>query len=313
MEEAFLLCRLPGEDLVRRYAFTGIDGGRLSFGEAELSPWPGECVAGPMDVPEESTPRESYIQAVDGLVALLQKRGGKTVISRQICGSFSTFNPEGMAREYFALFPDMFCFLFHHPSCGWWMGASPELLLEAQSDSTAYTRALAGTRRMGSKEAWSQKNIDEHSLVVNDICGRLEHVRKDIRACAEPCYDFRYGSIEHLCTPIRIESSSAPLPVDQIISAIHPTPAVCGYPREEALAEIAATEAGPRHYYGGVINVKHDGRSTAYVVLRCVHFDTAHWAIYTGSGITAASDAVDEWCETDDKAAPLLSVLSKYS
>ena len=193
------------------------------------------------------------------------------------------------------------------------MGASPELLLEEKSDKLVYTRALAGTRRSGCQEPWSNKNIEEHTLVVDDICRRVADAGNGINAIAETRYNFRYGRIEHLCTPIRIEKATGKLSVDDIIARIHPTAAVCGFPCDVAMTEIARAERNPRNYYGGVITVRHNGLSTAYVVLRCVHFDSSHWAVYTGSGITAASDPIDEWQETDDKAAPLISILSKYS
>lgn len=310
--EPVLFCRLPGEKQIRRYNFTSLSEHSLIFGDAHVSIWPMCRLDRPMAVPVSSTSEAEYVRAVDVLKAGLEARGGKTVICRQICGMFGRFEPEALMAEYFSVFPDMFCFLFAHPTTGYWMGASPELLLEVVDDKLAKTRALAGTRPADCLDQWSLKNLEEHRIVVDDICARIDALAcTEAKAC-EP-YNFRYGSVEHLCTPIAIyNTSDGAFPADEVIAAIHPTPAVCGFPRNDALREIARLESVPRNFYGGLITVPGTGGTLAYVLLRCVHFNEKRWAIYTGSGITASSDAADEWAETNAKARPLLELLNRY-
>lgn len=314
VHEAFLLCRFPGEPALRRYDFSAHDlrSGSLVFGGATVTPWSGNFRAATMPVADCSTDYNDYCSRVDALIGQLKEEGGKAVVARQICGKFMSFKPEDMAAEYFAAFPDVFCFLFYHPFTGWWMGASPELLLQSDSLNTVYTRALAGTRNVLQPGEWDKKNIEEHAFVTEDIVNRIETVTPDSISVALSRRNLRYGKIEHLCTDITISSHENIDPM-AIIAAIHPTPAVGGYPREAAMRNIEIYESYPRNCYGGHIAIKTSNGIIAYVILRCVHFDARKWAVYTGSGITSNSVARDEWVETEEKAAPLISLLSKYS
>ncbi len=310
-----LFCRLPGEKKIRRYDFSTFSEQTLRFGGAKVSPWPSCSFSQEksMSVPACSTPKEDYVRTINDIKAKLEVRGGKTVLSRQICGTFKVFDPEAVMEEYFASFPDMFCFMFSHPSTGYWMGASPELLLEVIGDKLAKTRALAGTRPADTIGRWSEKNIEEHRIVVEDICLRINALETPAKAEALEPYNFSYGVVEHLCTPIAIRNvADGVFPAEDVIAAIHPTPAVCGFPRPDAMRDIAEAETTPRNCYGGLITVPGNNGPLAYVVLRCVHFDERNWAVYTGSGITAASDAFDEWNETAAKATPLIELLNKY-
>ncbi|MDE5662226.1 MAG: chorismate-binding protein [Muribaculaceae bacterium] len=312
--ESFLLYRLPGHDSFVRLGLTASAGDRLMFGDAVVSPWPGHAfdAASPMEVCPRSTDMPDYRSRVGALVDTLRRRDGKAVIARQICGSFSRFEPEAMAREYFSRFGDMFCFLFYHPSAGYWMGASPELLLHTDNACQGRTLALAGTRRIGDGAGqWSRKNIEEHRFVVRGIEKSLSGIAGLDIAVGETG-NFVYGAIEQLCTYVGL-SAAAGLPVGRIVEAIHPTAAVCGYPRETAMTEIDSVEQWPRNCYGGLVSVPDGDGVSVYVILRCVHFDSERWAVYSGSGITGESDPADEWAETESKARPLLDILNSYS
>lgn len=312
-EKGYIIYRLPGETEVCKAGFTAMADGFLRFGEDIcVRPWPyisldGSCG---MTVPDSSTPREAYTRAVSKLVEKLKMRNGKTVICRIIAGEFPTPDVEEMARDYFSRFPDMLCFMFYHPLTGHWMGASPELLLQSDGD-TLYTRALAGTRERASQESWSAKNLEEHRIVVDDIIASAEAV-DGVSAVAGETSTFTYGALEHLCTPVILKSAGV-VPVDRLVSSIHPTAAVCGFPRDIALEEINEIEKVPRNCYGGLISIRKGSRLWVYVILRCVHFDDSRWAVYTGSGVTADSDAGDEWIETQAKAEPLIDLLNKYN
>lgn len=298
----FALYRRPGGSW--QHNFGGdYDGCTLGCGSFEASLWPGEK-ADTIAVCRQSTPREQYFADVRAITAALRRRGGKTVLSRRICGTFKHFDLEAIAEKYFADFADMFCFLFHHPATGYWMGASPELLLDWQS--TAYrTRALAGTRPVEKSGDWDDKNLQEHAIVVDDICNRINQL--EMATSCSALSELSYGAVAHLCTEIAI---ATPCPTDPqtIIAAIHPTPALAGYPRADALADIERYETSPRYFYGGSLCVP----GLCYAALRCVNFDAEHWCVYTGSGITADSDAALEWDETEAKAAPLTNLLKKF-
>lgn len=309
---------MPGGASVRCEFSKMESSGALCFGDARVMPWctsvqsVGESANGGMSVCPASTSRQSYLDRVDRLIDILRHEGGKAVVARRLCGRFGEFDPETLRKEYFAMFPDMFRFFFYHPATGYWMGATPELLLKTEGSKTAYTRALAGTRPNVSTNAWDNKNIEEHRFVVDDMVRRIERVSPTLSVdTLSPC-NLRYGSIEHLCTPLAIHNSvGRHFPASEVIAAIHPTAAVGGYPRERALELVALNEDYPRYCYGGTITIGEGDATVAYVMLRCVHFDSEKWAIYSGSGITPASDSRDEWDETQAKATPLLNLLSR--
>ncbi len=306
-EISFAVVRYPGEDRMRMAMMPEFDGSSLRFAGIEINTWL-NAKYDTMPVAQVSTQFADYERATNAVIDSLRIRGGKTVVCRQICGKFSRFSPFEMAEEYFALFPDMFCFLFYHPAAGYWMGASPELLLEIDANGVGHTRALAGTRRRDAEEQWSEKNTQEHSIVIDDIRLRVAAACSSYTIDVQPTNVLKYGNIEHLLTPIEITAADMPIDMHRLVDAIHPTAAVCGYPMEQALLEIATAEVAPRYFYGGTFVAP----SLAYVVLRCVHFDEQYWCIYTGSGITPHSMASEEWDETEDKAAPLLNILKKY-
>lgn len=284
----------------------------LSSRWIEFRDYKSQC-AEPMEVCQQSTTKEEYTYSLNQLIAGLKHRGGKTVIFRQICGSFKRFVPAEMAIRYFTenRSDSSLGFFFYHPETGFWMGSTPELILERQSDGSLRTMALAGTRSRGSDTPWDNKNIEEHTLVADDIEARLRLTGIDF--IRRPTRTLAYGAIEHLCTELcsnPVADSSDSYFFDRIVEEIEPTPALAGYPRVQALSEISLYEKNPRHMYAGCINITAHNFNITFGILRCVHFDRSHWAICTGSGITVNSEPESEWTETESKAQPLIHTLS---
>ncbi len=238
----------------------------------------------------------------------------KTVICRTICGQWKMFSPgavAAMAHDYFNRLGGSLRFFFHMPEAGYWMGATPELLAE-RMDGRLHTIALAGSMAADSAASWSQKNIDEHNYVVEDISERIAAggFALETGERRELCYS---NAVKHLCTDIYAVAMDGDreLSVADFAAGLHPTPAVAGWPRGKAMREIAEHELCPRNFYGGVICNNREGY--VYVMLRCMHFDETGWCVYSGGGITGASLPEEEWEETQSKAKTLLSVLEDYS
>lgn len=231
--------------------------------------------------------------------------GGKTVYSRRIADSHAVVDWGSAASDYFANFPDTFRFLFSTPDSGCWLGATPELLLRRDAgDSLLTTMALAGTLRDDDAE-WDAKNIEEHDYVTRFIVDTLANF--GIRADVAPAEDVRFGSIRHLCHRITARYSG---PVVPLLNALSPTPALSGFPREEALRLIDKVES-PRGLYGGYVGVNSRDGVRAFVNLRSACFNPGGgYCIYAGGGITALSDASDEWLETEAKSAVLRRCIS---
>jgi len=121
------------------------------------------------------------------------------------------------------------------------------------------------------------------------------------------------GSVVHLQTLFRVdlpETERLTL-ANRVLNELHPTSAVCGMPKHQALAFILAHEGYDRSFYSGFLGPVHiQGESSLYVNLRCMQLGAEHAHLYVGAGITADSDPAAEWRETALKAETMLAVLT---
>ena len=263
----------------------------------------------------DTTPKDVYIRGLKRLIPILKESGkAKTVISRVIAGCSPQIDWIDAAERLWTDFPDTFGYLFYTPTTGAWLGATPERLVTAHHPLNFNTMALAGTLPVD--KTWNVKNYEEHMMVVDFIEGVLREM--DLPAVENGPRTLRYGDIKHLSTQfsgLLDEQKSA----FRLIETLSPTPALCGFPREDALKEIKAIEHHSRQCYGGYMVVAEGNGSEgmlyndlySFVTIRCVQFDPrdGRWAIYSGGGITPKSDPEEEWNETEAKASRLLTIL----
>ena len=111
-----------------------------------------------------STPRDEYDNALNKVVNGLKLRGGKTVISRVICGDAADIDWLSATEKYFTCFPSTFRYLYYTAATGAWLGASPELLLECDNAGNLSTMSLAGTRMKSSDAAWMTKTAKSTTM-----------------------------------------------------------------------------------------------------------------------------------------------------
>jgi isochorismate synthase len=235
----------------------------------------------------------------------------KVVVSRR----FSVPAPGDIVRTFFEMvrrYPNTFCYLWHHPEVGIWMGASPELLLRHHS-GVCETLSLAGTRQADpdvSPPVWTTKERHEQALVTHFIEQRMKELRLEPRT--GNARDVRAGELWHLGTEIRT-SVTAEQAAD-LLHALHPTPAVCGIPADTAREFILDHENFNREYYTGFlgeVGMEEPGCFEFFVNLRCVQFRNGRAYIYVGGGITSDSTPESEWEETQAKSLVMLSLLTK--
>ena len=263
-----------------------------------------------------ATSKAQYMKGVAGVIESCKSRHGKTVYSRVMEGYMrmpgdidqSLLSPGEIAVELFKEHLETLRFVFRTPSTGAWLGATPELLVHIDKKTGAFsTMAFAGTRRKGEDAPWDKKNIDENRFVTDYIVAALK--RLGITPEISPARTVAYGNIEHLCVDITGECGKCN--VDEIIDALNPTPALCGWPKEEAVADISRFEDHNRGCYGGVIGISTPMSYTAYVNLRSMRFENGRCAIFGGGGITPLSDPTSEFAETEAKTALLRSLTEK--
>lgn len=191
------------------------------------------------------------------------------------------------------------------------IGSPPERLL-AKAGLHLETEAVAGTLPAADAGAAEQllsdpKLLAEHAPVVQDLVERLRPVA-DLKLPPRPL-PHRARHVLHLKTSISA-TLRAPERALALLSRIHPTPAVGGYPTQPALGFIAEHEPDERGWYSGPIGWI-DARDNAdfAVALRSGVIVGKQAHLYVGAGIVSGSDSESELLETSWKLKVLLSAL----
>lgn len=271
----------------------------------------------PVQFPEQEinfSKKEVYLKQAKSMIA--QMKAGhlkKVVLSRiQIKKLLPDFKIDLFFEQLNRQYPNAFVYLFYLPGKGIWVGATPETLLEKQGGYFE-TMALAGTQKRQQEDAitrWGEKEIQEQKHVSDFIINQLANLNISSfkRNEAETMYA---GSLAHICTRFKIPFSGLAGKTGEFIRALHPTPAVCGIPKEKAWKLIEETEKHKRRFYTGFLgpwNLK--GQSShLFVNLRCARVLKNDIEIYIGGGLTAESVPEKEWQETEDKSQTILSAI----
>ena len=202
-----------------------------------------------------------------------------------------------------------YVYLFHTPLTGTWMGSSPEVLLSGKKNQW-HTVALAGTQPLRNgrlPETWNEKNRKEQQLVTDYIRDCLHSF--DVCPEEEGPYTIQAGELAHLKTDFRF-SLHDNQSIGELLNVLHPTPAVCGLPKEQAFRFIIENEGYDRRYYSGFIGRLHPEEQTGlYVNLRCMQIEDSRLLLYAGGGLLASSDLQEEWMETKDKLLTMYRII----
>jgi len=204
--------------------------------------------------------------------------------------------------------PECFVAFWWTQQTGAWLVATPEPILE-HGESHWETVALAGTApfREGEATEWSGKNREEQAIVSRFVANVLQGVARHVRK--SDTITFRTGSIQHLCTKFKFNLIS-PQSVPTLLKRLHPTPAVCGFPRKEATEAIAEDESSPRRYYACFSGpLFFHGETHLFVTLRCMELSPQTATLYAGGGIMPHSDEQEEWEETQRKLSTMRALL----
>lgn len=246
----------------------------------------------------------------------------KIVLSR--CSqlrSTTALVPEDLFMRACRLYPRMFIALFSTPQSGTWLMATPEILLEGDG-KTWHTMALAGTMRLtgeqlkfdnpfGNQEqmpSWSIKNIQEQRYVASYMTECLEQFTDKFRE--DGPYTARAANLVHLRSDFYFQLKDL-RHMGDVIQLLHPTPAVCGLPKDKARDFILKNELVPRNYYSGFVGPLNPFQDThLYVSLRCMQIRGNEYDLYAGGGLLASSQEESEWNETEAKLETMKRVLS---
>lgn len=182
-----------------------------------------------------------------------------------------------------------------------WIGATPELLVSVNKN-TMQTVALAGTKSVAQKDtAWGTKEMEEQTFVTQYIREQLTSLVDKIEV--SPTYTAQAGTLLHLKTDIKAQLGAQNM--RNILRVLHPTPAVCGTPREFAFDFIQKNEGYDRELYAGYLGFwdADNKNGQFYVNLRSAKWHQNQVHIFAGCGVTALSNPEDEFQEIVNKTA----------
>lgn len=262
------------------------------------------------------TDKEKHISLVKkGIEAIRSGEFSKVVLARreevQVEKELYFLYYQRMLHKY----STAYVYWWYHPKKGMWMGATPELLLRKEH-CKIYTVSLAGTvsavGKTKSEIVWGAKEKAEQQIVTDFIVAILQNNCQFVKTSG--AYTHQAGNLFHLKTEIEAEIE-ADVHLKDIIYQLHPTPALCGFPKEKARDFIEKNEGFCREYYGGflgeyqLVDKIGDRQTQLYVNLRSMQIKGNSAFLYIGGGINNDSIAEKEYEETVNKSRIIKQVL----
>jgi salicylate biosynthesis isochorismate synthase len=243
----------------------------------------------------------------------------KVVLAREVIARGDGVVSAGMvARSLRAAYPSCFTYLVTGADGTAFAGASPELLVR-RSGGRAFSQPMAGSVARGANEAdddrlarelvESAKDNAEHRIASKFVVEALRKFSRTVEA-REPEV-VRFTNIQHLATTISAELAKPAVEALDLAAALHPTPAVGGWPRPAAEALIDELEGLERGWYAGAVGwTDGQGDGEFAVALRCGLLWEDGARLYAGVGVMPDSDPARELEETELKFKALLMALT---
>ena len=292
----------------------------------ERDRWTGRAL--PHDAFEEIRLRpdpepDDYAEAVAHATARIG-RGElrKVVLARSmLVDAGRALDPKQLLWRLRAVDPDCYAFAAPqgtHAGEAVLVGATPELLVRRHGRIVEATPLAGSSQRFGDpgrdrtsadRLFDSAKDREEHAVVVEDVarvlrsfCDALEHPHEpELLGTA---------NVWHLATPFRGRLHDPTVTALDLVAALHPTPAVCGTPREVAREALGMLEPIDRGGYAGPVGwVDANGDGEWAIALRCAEITGRAARLFAGAGVVADSVPEAEVDETERKFRALLDAL----
>ncbi len=315
---------LRGRDAARSSWMTTIDADRSQAAPSPLASEPGETVPSsgatggdePVELRLQATTSDAdwMAKVVEMTTRMAEGHLEKAVLFRELAlSSTATLDPGALYRRLLPTAPAGYVFCIDG-----FVGASPELLV-SRIDDTVRAQPMAGTLpRSGDPKVdmghagellRSDKLRHEHEVTILRAHDALLGWCSYLDAQPEPQV-VEAGAVLHLATLVEGRLSHPVPSVLDLVAALHPTPAVGGWPLEPALALIDELEGLDRDRVGGAVGwVDADGNGEFAVAIRSALLDGRSARLLAGVGIVADSDPQAELEETRAKFAAVLPYL----
>lgn len=240
----------------------------------------------------------------------------KAVLARKSVFNFDKYiNPIALIKHLKDNTPQCYHFCFQINDKSGFLGASPERLVKRVGDFIE-SEAIAGTNTRGQNDEEdhrlemalmnSKKDIYEHECVVKSIVSSFENLCESYQKDSGRISLNLKGS-RHLMTGFK-GSLKRGVSNAAVISSIHPTPAVGGAPKNEAIDMINRLEDFDRGWYAGPVGfVGYDTMEFA-VAIRSALIEDNCLALFAGAGVVSESNATEEWEEVENKISRFIKV-----
>ena len=259
---------------------------------------------------EDSPDRRGWEKNVGrALAAFSEGRLGKVVLARRADLDFDgELDGISLARELWRATPGCYHFYVEPEEGASFLGASPERLFRREG-RLVRSEAVAGTRPRGASSAddddlrddllGSEKDRMEHGFVKIGISEALRPLCDGVEI-EKGVSEMRLASRRHLVSRVRASLRDGVTDAE-LLDALHPTPAVGGYPKERALEDIRSLEPFDRGWYAGPVGWVGAGGAEFAVGIRSGLVRGRQLALFSGAGIVAGSTPEAEWAEVEQK------------
>ena len=261
----------------------------------------------------------AWTAAVETAAARLRSgEAEKVVLAREVIAHGDGVVSAGnVVRGLRTAYPSCFTYLITGADGTAFAGASPELLVRRTGDH-AFAQPMAGSAARGASDAEDErlalelsasvKDADEHRVVSQFVENALQPFATRVSARGPEVV--RFTNIQHLATTVEAALLEPAADVLQLAAALHPTPAVGGWPRASADKLIDELEGMERGWYAGAVGwIDGHGDGEFAVALRCGLLWEDGARLYAGVGVMPDSDPARELEETELKFKALLTAL----
>ncbi len=276
-----------------------------SFEQAELPPPLSVKVRKKTYLPT----REQWNKKVRKALDLIQRKELQKVVLARVCILELETSPDpfaiAAALKQKAKGAFVFCLPFQD---GAFLGATPERLF-ARKGRHILSEAMAGTCRRGKtpqEDKTLQQELFASAKQAREIFPVQTHLQNTLTPLCmtpltfSPLSIHQTQNVQHLYQMCSGELHPA-VRDEEILSSLHPTPALCGTPKSHAFSLIEELEPFERGLYGGVIGWSADDASEWIVGIRSCHLQGNIATLFSGTGIVEGSDPEEEWNELEEK------------
>lgn len=254
---------------------------------------------------------ERHVREILGLISI----GDVAKIVPARCTRFEfekRLNPYTILKELQGKSPTATLFAFQFEKEQAFIGASPETLYR-RNGSSLYSAAIAGTRLRGKSPEEdeilrnellnSKKDVHEFNVVKETIEKTLSPLCDELNSDGQQV--LQTSTVQHLYHPFDGKLKMGVTDQD-LIKALHPTPALGGLPRERAIAEIRKREHFDRGWYGAPVGWVSKQAAHQLVAIRSALIERNKLRLFAGAGIVKGSVPLSEWEELEQKISQYL-------